>query len=184
MHSATAIRAAYAETDPDLQEALERGESPIVDISVLYDGTRQKRGFTSLFGVGVCINVLTGLVVDSEVLSKYCHACKLAEGQNLPGRETVEWRASHAPDCCRNHDQSSKAMEQEAAKVLWGRSIRKFGFHNVEMLSDGDSAVYKAVCGLNPYHPQINKLECINHTHKCMGTALRKLAKQCHGGRD
>ena len=183
--SATAIRAAYAETDPDLQEALERGESPIVDISVSYDGTWQKRGFTSLFGVGVCIDVLTGLVVDFEVLSKYCHACKLAEGQNLPDIEMAEWRASHAPDCCKNHNQSSKAMEQEVAKILWGRSIRKFGFRYVEMLSDGDSAAYKAVCGLNPYHPQqINKLECINHAHKRMGTALRKLAKEQRlGGR-
>ena len=62
--TAAAIREAYAEMDEDLREALEREEDPIVNISVSYDGTWQKRGFTSLFGVGVCIDVLTGLVVD------------------------------------------------------------------------------------------------------------------------
>ena len=74
--TASAVRQAYADTDEDLQEALYRGQTPIVDISISFGGTWQKRGFTSLFGVGVCIDVLTGLVVDYCVLSKYCHACK------------------------------------------------------------------------------------------------------------
>lgn len=177
--SAKAIREAYAETDPDLQEALDRGESPVIDISVSYDGTWQKRGFTSLFGVGISINVLTGLVIDYEVLSKYCHACKMTEAKDLPARQLAAWKEQHAPDCCQNHQLSSKAMEQDVAKILWGRSVTKVGFWYVEMLSDGDSAAYKAVCSLDPYHPQkIDKLEYINHAHKCMGTALRKLAKE------
>ena len=76
-------------------------------------------------------------------------------------------------------------MEQEAAKVMWGRSVEKFGFRYVDMLSDGDSTAYMAVCDLNPYNPQqVNKLECVNHAHKQMGTALRKLAKENRlGGR-
>ena len=66
-------------------------------------------------------------------------------------------------------------MDQEAAQVSRGRSIRTLGLPYGHMLSDGESAAYKAVCDLNPYHPQqINKLECISHAHKCMGTALRK----------
>ena len=118
--SAKAIREAYAETDPDLQEALDRGESPVIDISVSYDGTWQKRGFTSLFGVGISINVLTGLVIDYEVLSKYCHACKMTEAKDLPARQLAAWKEQHAPDCCQNHQLSSKALEQDVAKILWG----------------------------------------------------------------
>lgn len=47
------------------------------------------------------------------------------------------------------------------------------------MLSDGDSAAYSAVCKAKPYgSTNIEKLECINHAPKRMGTALRKVAKE------
>ncbi|KAK0062166.1 hypothetical protein Bpfe_008267 [Biomphalaria pfeifferi] len=58
--TANAIHQAYAETDDDIREAIERGENPLIDISVSYDGTWQKRGFTSLYGqvygTGQCCN--------------------------------------------------------------------------------------------------------------------------------
>ncbi|XP_028441071.1 uncharacterized protein LOC114560119 [Perca flavescens] len=38
-----------------------------------------KRGFTSHYGIGVCMDILTGLVVDFEVLPSYCNACALKE---------------------------------------------------------------------------------------------------------
>ena len=44
-------------------------------ICVSYDGTWMKRGFTSQFGVGVAIDILTGLVIDYEVMSLYYHGC-------------------------------------------------------------------------------------------------------------
>ena len=47
--TAAAIREAYAEMDEDLGEALEREEDPIVNISVSYDGTWQKRVYISLW---------------------------------------------------------------------------------------------------------------------------------------
>ena len=48
------------------------------------------------------------------------------------------------------------------------------------MLSDGDSVAFNAVANAKSYgddHP-ISKVECVNHVHKRMGTALRKLAKE------
>lgn len=155
----------------------------ILDVSVSFDGTWQKRGFTSLYGVGVCIEVMTGLIIDFHVLSKYCHACELHKG--LPEDELQQWKVTHTEDCCINHQLSSKAMEQEAAKVMWGRSLEKHQMRYRHMLSDGDSAAYKAVCDLAPYGDvQVEKLECLNHAHKRMGTALRKLTKTEHlGGR-
>ena len=54
--TAGAIREAYAETDEDQREALEREEDPVVNISVWNDGTWQKGGlrcmldaFSSIF---------------------------------------------------------------------------------------------------------------------------------------
>lgn len=178
------VRAAYAEVDPDIADALSTGDVPVIDITVSFDGTWMKRGYTSLYGVGICIDVLTGLVVDFAVLSKYCHACKLKEA-SLTADELAEWRQQHADDCCINHTKSSKAMEQEAAKIMWGRSVQKLRFRYVEMLSDGDSSAHKAVCELRPYsETEVTKLDCVNHAHKRMGTALRKLSKdQRLGGR-
>lgn len=177
--AAAAIHSAYAEIDPDLRDALDKGETPVIDISVSFDGTWHKRGYTSLHGVGVCIDVLTGLVIDYEILSKYCHACKLKEAQNLPDDELALWKEQHSNDCCVNHEASSKSMEQTAASIKWGRSLRKYNFRYTEMLSDGDSAAYATVRDEKPYGDTVvDKLECLNHAHKRMGTALRKLAKE------
>ena len=38
-------------------------------ITVSYEGSWQKRSHTSLYGVAAVINVLTGLVIDYEILS-------------------------------------------------------------------------------------------------------------------
>jgi len=51
----------------------------VIDMTMSYNGTWQKRGFTSHHGVSVAIEVQTRLVVNYEVLLNYCHACALAE---------------------------------------------------------------------------------------------------------
>ena len=142
-----------------------------------------KRGFTSLYGVGVCIDVLTGLVIDFEVLSKYCHTCAIKEAEKLPEAEMALWRLQHFDECDKNHEASSKSMEVRSAEIIWRRSVEKHRFRYLEMLSDGDSSAFKAV--QNVYHPlEVSKLECVNHAHKRMGTALRKLTKEQRlGGR-
>lgn len=63
------MRSAYIEKDSSL------ANKKIIDIESSYDGTWHKRGHTSMYGVGIAIDILTGLVVDFEVLSKYCHMC-------------------------------------------------------------------------------------------------------------
>ena len=168
------IRRAYLATHG------EEGEPDVLDICVSYDGTWMKRGFTSQYGVGVAIDILTGLVIDYEVLSLYCHACVEADRKTWTGaRARIEWEEAHAPDCCVNYVGSSKSMETEAAKRIWNRSVDKYNLRYTEMLSDGDSTAFKAVQKMQPYGDdiQLSKLECVNHAHKRMGTALRKLAK-------
>ena len=74
-------------------------------------------------------------------------------------------------------------METEAAKRIWLRSVEKYNLRYTEMLSDGDSTAFKALHNPQPYGDIVfSKLECVNHAHKRMGTALSKLTKQKLGG--
>ena len=155
-------------------------------IDVTFDGTWHKRGFTSVYGVAVVIDILTGYVTDDEVLSKYCQACAVSESKDMTDDQRQVWNAGHDPKCLINHDGSSKAMEREAAKALWGHSVAQHGLHYRTMLSDGDSVAFAAVTELQPYGATrpVKKVECVNHVHKRMGTALRKQAQECRlGGR-
>ncbi|KAK1876707.1 Protein translocase subunit SecD [Dissostichus eleginoides] len=174
------VRQAYRDVDPDVAELLR--EDAVINISVSFDGTWQKRGFTSHYGIGVCIDILTGLVIDYEILSSYCHAYALKgnakQEQKITEEEYDSWRQTHI-DCARNFAGSSKAMEQESAKRMWARSVNRHQVRYTEMLSDGDSAAFREVVALNPYPGhEVVKLECLNHAHKRMGTALRKLSSQ------
>ena len=73
------IRQAYLATHG------EEGEPDVLDICVSYDGTWMKR-FTSQYGVGVAIDILTGLVIDYEVLSLLPRMCR-SRPQNMDGCE-------------------------------------------------------------------------------------------------
>ena len=174
--AASAIKAAYQDTDADVDI------DDIVDIDCSFDGTWQKCGFMSLYGVGVVMDVLTGLVVDYEVLSLYCHTCVINKARKPP-EEFRLWKQGHEArrECSINHEGSSMAMEKVAAERLRSRSEER-GFHYRSMLSDRDSVAFKAVVDLQVY--PLEKLECDNHTHKRMGSALRKLTKESRlGGR-
>lgn len=163
---AEVVRQAYPEQEPD----------GVVDITVSFDGTWQKRGFSSRHGVGSVIEVKTGLVVDFEVMSTFCHTCALAKhklGSDTPAFE--EWRQNHT-DCDANFNGSSKAMEAEAARRIWSRSLELHRFRYTRYVSDGDASTQPALERLQPYGPDcpVHKMDCVNHADKRMGTALRK----------
>ena len=165
---------AYIETDADFNG----------NITVSFDGSWHKRGHTSNYGFGAVIDVLTGLVVGYEVLSKYCGACTW--NGTVLGKESaafLESKENHT-DCCVNYTGSSNAMEVEMAKRLWSRSEQK-GLHYTGFLTDGDSKAYNSVVEMRPYGDSpIEKEECINHAHKRMGTALiEKSQKKGLGGK-
>lgn len=168
-------------------------EEEIIDIGVSYDGTWQKRGHTSLYSVGCVIDILTGLVIDFEVLSKYCHDCiKTASdlGGNTP--EYSVWYEAHSKsgDCEKNYEGSSGSMEMHAAEILWKRSVEDLKMRYTVVLSDGDSKTYNHLSKLKIYgNTIILKEECINHAAKRLGTALRNKVKEwrakgvCLGGK-
>ncbi|GFY20549.1 uncharacterized protein TNCV_211811 [Trichonephila clavipes] len=89
----------------------------VIDITVSYDGAWQKRGHWSLYGIGIVIDILTGLIIDYEILSKYCPECTTAKkelGEN--SADYSIWYKSHQEECSENYVGSSNAMEVKAQK--------------------------------------------------------------------
>ncbi len=169
------IRNAHILADP----ALESKE--VLDISVTYDGTWQKRGHTSNLGVFCVMDIRSNLVVDFEVLSKYCQECVIsARDLGSNSAEHKIWFDNHKEDCEQNYQGSSGGMEVHAAVVMWTRSIEKCKFRYTTMLSDGDSKAFQHLKSIEVYGPSIavSKEECINHVSKRLNTALRNTVKE------
>ncbi len=68
----------------------------ILDISVSYDGSWQKRGHSSNNGMAAIIDLITGLPIDFEVLSNFCLKCKIASDKP-PSEKLEKWQAEHRP---------------------------------------------------------------------------------------
>lgn len=156
------VRAEYVK-----EEGLATADQPVIDIDVSFDGTWQKGGYTSHYGIGVAIDLLSGYVVDYEVLSKFCLACEIAPKEGTP--ELEQHCKSHEGLCAKTFIGSSPAMEAGAAVRIWQRS-RNSGMRYVTMLSDGDSKAFNAVCEAKVYgDKEVKKEECVNHVAKRMG---------------
>ncbi|GFV63174.1 uncharacterized protein TNCV_4329991 [Trichonephila clavipes] len=120
-----------------------QSNSAITDIDVTFDGTWLTRGHSSQIGVGSVIDLLTGFVMDFEIMSKRCIECEHAKsgfGEN--SAEFHVWYEGHIYSCAINHVRSSCAMEQEAALKLWQGSEDN-GFRYTTLLSDGDAKTYQ-----------------------------------------
>nr|XP_042913580.1 uncharacterized protein LOC122273614 [Parasteatoda tepidariorum] len=152
----------------------------ILDISVSYDGTWQKRGHTSNLGMGIIIDVLTGLVLDYEILSKYCQDCTVtASDLGAASAEFSIWQSAHQDECEKNFEGSSGSMEMHAAYVMWSRSVKECGMRYTSILSDGDSKTYQFLLENKVYGDiTVSKEECLNHVAKRLGTALRNKVKE------
>ena len=156
--------------------------SDIIDIGVSFDGSWHKRGHSSLYCVGYVIDILTGLVIDYFIVSKYCHDCtKTASdfGENSPEFEI--WYEAHynSGKCEKNYDGSSASMEAHAAGMLWKRSIIDCKMRYTVLLSDGDSKTFQMLTQSKVYGDKaIIKDECLNHVAKRLGTALRNKVKE------
>ncbi|GFU43961.1 uncharacterized protein TNCV_1079601 [Trichonephila clavipes] len=103
------VRQTNLYSHPDL------GQNNIIDITVSYDGTWHKRGHTSLYGIGIVIDIMTSLVVDFEVLSKYCHECSMAEQYLVEASPEFQIRKSGHPEKCqKNFDGFAGSIEMHA----------------------------------------------------------------------
>ena len=160
------------------------GVSPdeVADILVSCDGMWQNRGFSSLFGVVFVIAYEMGKIVDYTVKSKFCKGCKYWETKDQTSDAYKQWKDKH--ECDANFTGSAGAMEPEGALEMFERSMDyKVRFKN--LISDGDSKTHSLLLQEQPYGPetdhQVEKMDCVGHVQKRMGTALRNLKQQYRG---
>ena len=155
----------------------------ILDTAVSCDGTWQRRGYSSNNGVVSIISVKTGKILDIEAMNKVCKACGLKEHLKYDDPlGYAEWKEFHI--CSFNYQGSAGGMEPEGARRIWSRSIKTHKLRYNEFYGDGDSKGYEAV--KNTYEGlQVQKLECVGHVQKRVGTRLRALKRRCKelGGR-
>lgn len=134
------------------------------DLTVICDGSWQRRGHVSLNGIVSAISANTGKVIDIKILSKYCR-CK-DRMSNI-----------HTTDCIANYSGVSGGMEVSGVVAIFQESVSKYNVRYKYYLGDGDSASYPAVISSQPYGPDflVEKLECVGHIQKRMGSRLKKL---------
>ncbi|GFX34548.1 uncharacterized protein TNCV_3657861 [Trichonephila clavipes] len=114
------------------------------------------------------VSVDTGKVVDAEILSRNC-SCHF--NGNL-----------HSDECSANYFGNSGGMEVEGALRIFNRSEVLHNLRYTQYLGDGDSKAYKAVLESKPYKDvNIEKLECVGHVEKRMGTRLSALKLKLKG---
>ncbi|GFV86728.1 uncharacterized protein TNCV_3964581 [Trichonephila clavipes] len=93
-----------------------KNDKDIVDIGVSCIGSWLTRGHTSNIGVGCVIDLLTGFVIDYEVMSKWygeCEQTKFALEED--SAEFRIWYEGYQDICSATHVRSSGAMEVNVA---------------------------------------------------------------------
>ena len=171
-----AVRAYYCEMDKSL------GPDSIIPIVVSFDGTWHKRGHSSHYGVGVIIELHTGLVLDSHVVSNYCMKCTRKPDPTHPTYD--QWCEGHKTECRKNFNGSSVAMEVEAAKVVFGRSVAMHKLYYQTCLCDGDAKTIMTLNKMQIYPQPVKKEDCINHIAKRMKSGIMNLRKSLMGTKD
>ena len=158
-----------------------RDEDEISNCQVSVDGTWQKRGHASINGVVTVISRENGKCLDTHVMSKSCMGCKMwSHRKNDPHYN--DWKLNH--NCQANHVGSSGSMEANGAKIIFHRSIENHGLRYTHYIGDGDTSSFSVVSDSKPYGDiPIQKLECIGHVQKRLGTRLRNLCQKMKGNR-
>lgn len=164
--SATSVAAEKSMQKAAQLEAILSNSS--LNVTVSGDGTWKTRGHTSSIGVCSVIGSESGKVIDTEVLSSFCKGCESSSDKDH--------------DCLKNHEGSSGKMEVNGMIKIFSRSEETRGLKYTSYIGDGDTKTYLGICDSKPYGPvKIEKIECVGHVQKRMGTRLRKLKVERKG---
>ena len=118
------------------------------------------------------VNNKISKVLDTEVMSNFCHACTL--NKKLTGDKMDDFLNEHAGNCQKNYSGTAGGMEPGGIIQIFRRSETKYNMHYVGYLGDGDSKSYKKVCESDNIYggKPIEKLECCGHIQKRMYNLL------------
>ena len=82
----------------ETKEFYESEDDGIYDVAVSGDGTWRKRGFNSSTGIVTAISLVTGNVLDTEIMSRECRTCLLKS--NKEGTPEFDlWWEGHQHEC-------------------------------------------------------------------------------------
>ncbi|CAD6218328.1 GSCOCG00012915001-RA-CDS, partial [Cotesia congregata] len=126
------------------------------DLTVSGDGTWQKRGYTSAFGVSSIIGYFTGKILDINIKSAYCKLCEYWKKK----RSTVEfeeWYESHEDECSANHKGSSGKMEVDAMIEMFQQSETKHGVRYANYIGDASGELDTYTQDYSPLPPDVLK---------------------------
>ncbi|GFY17543.1 uncharacterized protein TNCV_3518981 [Trichonephila clavipes] len=154
----------------------ENSSSPDNLLTVSGDGTWKTRGHSSLTGVCTVIGAETGKVLDREVLSSFCKGCDSYKGVKF-GIKYNKWQRAHKISCRKNYSGSAGKMEVDGMLRIFNRSEKLHNLKYSNYIGDGDTKTFNALSENKPYGDDhlIQKIECVGHVQKRMGTRLRKL---------
>ncbi|GFT56205.1 uncharacterized protein TNCV_130011 [Trichonephila clavipes] len=154
----------------------ENSSSPDNLLTVSGDGTWKTRGHLSLIGVCTVIGAETGKVLDREVLSSFCKGCDSYKGIKF-GIKYNKWQRAHKISRRKNYSGSSGKMEVDGVLRIFNRSEKLHNLKYSNYIGDGDTKTFNALSENKPYGDDhlIQKIECVGHVQKRMGTRLRKL---------
>eukprot|EP00112_Aurelia_sp_Birch-Aquarium-sp1_P007296 Seg1794.8 transcript_id=Seg1794.8/GoldUCD/mRNA.D3Y31 product="hypothetical protein" protein_id=Seg1794.8/GoldUCD/D3Y31 len=144
----------------------------IADCHVSVDGTWQRRGYAYLNGIVTLMSRENGKCLDTYVMTKTCKSCQHWEARK--GTDQYDkWKMKHQEKCAINHRESSGAMEVAGAINMFKRSIPYLNLRYVGYIGDGDTKAHQSVVESAPYdNCTIDKLGCVGHVQKRMGTRL------------
>ncbi|GFW42979.1 uncharacterized protein TNCV_649031 [Trichonephila clavipes] len=102
-----------------------QSNSAITDVDVTFDDTWLTWGHSSKIDVGCVIDLLTGFVMDFEIMSKRCNECEHAKsGLRENSEEFHLWYEGHISSCAINYIGSSCVPEQEATFLNHGKDLK------------------------------------------------------------
>ena len=115
----------------------------------------------------------------TESFSKKCNAGSAWENRKDSG-EFEKFISKH--DCPINHIGSAGSMEANDVVNCFQSSIAKRKPQYTKLIGDGDSKTYTSIVTADPYpETKLEKLECICHMQKGVGSRLRKLCNTHKG---
>lgn len=162
----------------EIKQFYEPESDGVYNIAVSGDGTWRRRGFSSSYGVVTALSTVTGKALDCEVMSKEYRMCMPWRGKER-SREFQDWWEGYQHDCHANFAGSSGAMDAAGLVTILQRSVEKHGFRYVEFLGDGDSKAHNSLAQEAVYGDiTVEKLECVGHVQKRLGSRLRALKKR------